>query len=74
MWSTEDQINGTNLLAPIKAWFTMIMKHKEAAGAEVTVEFDENLIGRGGHALLDRVAAELTDLGRSLVRPIPRGD
>lgn len=47
------------------------MKHKEAAGAEVTVELDENLIGSGGHALLDRVTAELANLWRSLVGPIP---
>lgn len=47
------------------------MKHKEAAGAEVAVELDENLIGGGGHALLDRAAAELADLGRSLVGPVP---
>lgn len=47
------------------------MKHKEAAGAEVAVELDENLIGGGGHALLDRAAAELADLGWSLVGPVP---
>lgn len=41
----------------------MITKHKEATGAEVTVEFDENLIGGGRHALLDGIAAELADLG-----------
>lgn len=58
-------------LAPIKVAFTVIMKHKEAAGAEVTVELDENLIGSGGNALLDRVPAELADLRRSLVGPIP---
>lgn len=49
-------------LAGIKGEVTIIMQHKEAAGAEVTVEFDEDLIGSGGHALLHRVAAELTDL------------
>lgn len=58
-------------MAPLKAPFTVILKHKEAAGAEVTVELDENLIGGGGHALLDRVAAELADLGRTLVGPVP---
>lgn len=47
------------------------MQHKEAAGAEVTVEFDEDLIGGGGHALLYGVAAELTDLRRGLVGSIP---
>lgn len=47
------------------------MKHKEAAGAEVTVEFDENLICGGGHALLNGIAAELADLGWSLVGPVP---
>lgn len=47
------------------------MKHKEAAGAEVTVELDEDVIGSGGHALLDRVTAELANLWRSLVGPIP---
>lgn len=74
----KDQINesvklgGTRFSsAPLKAAFTVIMKHKEAAGAEVAVELDENLIGCGGHALLDRVAAELADLGRSLVGPVP---
>lgn len=51
--------------------FTVITKHKEATGAEVTVEFDENLIGGGRHALLDGIAAELADLGWSLVGPIP---
>lgn len=54
-----------------KEAFTVIMKHKKAAGAEVTVELDENLIGGGGHALLDGVAAELADLRRSLVRSVP---
>lgn len=58
-------------LAPIKVVFTVVTKHKEAAGAEVTVEFDENLIGGGGHALLDGVAAELADLGWSLVGSVP---
>lgn len=47
------------------------MKHKEAAGAEVTVEFDENLIGSGGHALLDSTAAKLADLGWSLIGTVP---
>lgn len=28
------------------------MQHKEATGAEVAMEFDEDLIGSGGHALL----------------------
>lgn len=51
--------------------FTVITKHKEAAGAEVAVEFDENLIGSGGHTLLDRAAAELADLGWSLVGAVP---
>lgn len=43
--------------------FTVITEHKEAAVAEVTVEFDENLIGSGGHTLLVGVAAELANLG-----------
>ena len=47
------------------------MQHKEATGAEVAVELDEDLIGGGGHALLYRTAAELTDLRRGLVRSIP---
>lgn len=47
------------------------MKLKEAAGAEVTVELDENLISGGGHAFLYRAAAELTDLRRGLIRSIP---
>lgn len=47
------------------------MQHEEAAGAEVTVEFDEDLIGGGGHAFLNRVAAELTDLRGGLVRSVP---
>lgn len=38
------------------------MQHKEATGAEVAVEFDEDLIGGGGHALLHRATTELTDL------------
>lgn len=41
---------------------TVIMQHEEAAGAEVAVELDEDLIGGGGHALLRRGAAELTNL------------
>lgn len=49
----------------------MITKHKEAAGTEVAVEFDENLIGGGGHALLDGTAAELADLGGHLVGAVP---
>lgn len=48
------------------------MQHKEATGAEVTVEFDEDLIGSCGHTLLYRVATKRTDLWRSLVRPIPK--
>lgn len=74
----KDQINRSVKLhrtrfssAPLKAPLTVILKHKEAAGAEVAVELDDNLIGGGGHALLDRVAAELADLGRSLVGPVP---
>lgn len=51
--------------------FTVVTKHKEAAGAEVTMEFDENLIGSGGHALLDSIAAKLADLGWSLIGPVP---
>lgn len=47
------------------------MQHKEAAGAEVAVEFDEDLIGGGGHALLYGVTTELTDLRRGLVGSIP---
>lgn len=47
------------------------MQHKEATGAEVAVEFDEDLIGGGGHALLHRATTELTDLRRALVRSIP---
>lgn len=35
-----------------KGGVTVIFQDKEAAGAEVAVEFDENLIGGGGHALL----------------------
>lgn len=58
-------------MGPIKVAFTMVTKHKEAAGAEVTVEFDEHLIGGGGHALLDGVAAKLADLRWSLVGPVP---
>lgn len=49
----------------------MITKHKEAAGTEVAVEFDENLIRGGGHALLDGTAAELADLGGRLVGAVP---
>ncbi len=56
---------------PIKGEVTVIMQHKEAAGAEVAVKFDEDLIGGGGHALLYGAAAELTNLGRGLVRSIP---
>lgn len=47
------------------------MQHKEAAGTEVTVELDEDLVGRRGHAFLYRVSTELTNLGRRLVGPIP---
>lgn len=55
----------------IKAEVTIITKHKEAAGAEVAVEFDEDLIGSCGHTLLHGVPTELTDLRRSLVWSIP---
>lgn len=47
------------------------MQHEEAAGAEVAVELDEDLIGGGGHALLCRGAAELTNLRRGLVGSVP---
>lgn len=47
------------------------MQHEEAAGAEVAVELDEDLIGGGGYALLCRGAAELTNLRRGLVRSVP---
>lgn len=47
------------------------MKLKEATGAEVTVELDEDLIGSGGHTLLGRAATELADLRGGLVRSIP---
>lgn len=47
------------------------MKLKEAAGAEVTVELDEDLVGRGRHALLCWAATELANLRRGLVRSIP---
>lgn len=55
----------------IKGEVTVIMQHEEAAGAEVAVELDEDLIGGGGHALLHRGAAELTNLRRGLVGSIP---
>lgn len=63
-------------LADIKGEVTVIMQHKEAAGAEVAVEFDEDLIGGCGHALLYGAATELTNLRRGLVRSIPdkKGD
>lgn len=38
------------------------MKHKEATGAKVTVELNENLIGCCGHGLLNRGSTELTNL------------
>lgn len=47
------------------------MQHEEAAGAEVAVELDEDLIGGGGHALLRRGTAELTNLRRGLVGSVP---
>lgn len=47
------------------------MQHEEAAGAEVAVELDEDLIGGGGHAVLDRVSTELTNLRRGLVGSVP---
>lgn len=79
MWRTEDQMNKGHYssaeqglyLAGIKVEVTVIMQHKEAAGAEVAVEFDEDLIGGGGHTLLYGVAAELADLRRGLVGSIP---
>ena len=60
MWRTEDQMNKDHYssveqglyLAGIKEEGTIIMQHKEAAGAEVAVELDEDLIGGGGHTLL----------------------
>lgn len=50
---------------------TVIMQHEEAAGAEVAVELDEDLIGSGGHALLRRGAAELANLRGGLVGSVP---
>jgi hypothetical protein len=50
---------------------TMVTQHEEAAGAEVAVELDEDLVGGGGHALLGRVSAELANLWRGLVRTVP---
>ncbi len=78
-WKTEDQFNKRHYssaeqglyLAGIKVDITVIMQHEEAAGAEVAVEFDEDLIGGGGYALLYRVAAELTNLRGGLVGSIP---
>lgn len=55
----------------LKKDLTIIMKLKEATGAEVTVELDEDLIGSGGHTLLSRAATKLADLRRGLVRSIP---
>lgn len=79
VWRTDDpmtkghySIVGQGLhLAGITGEVTVIMQHKEAAGAEVAVELDEDLIGSGGHALLYRTAAELTDLRRGLVGSVP---
>lgn len=79
VWGSEDQMNESPnssveqglYLALIKGEVTVIMQHKEAAGAEVAVEFDEDLIGGGGHALLYGAATELTNLRRSLVGSIP---
>lgn len=79
MWRTEDQMNKGHYssveqdlyLGGIKEEVTVIMQHKEAAGAEVAVELDEDLIGGGGHALLYRVATELTNLWWGLVGAIP---
>lgn len=70
MWRALDQMKKGHYssaeqglyLAGIKGEVTVIMQHKEAAGAEVAVEFDEDLIGGGGHPLLKGIAAELTDL------------
>lgn len=47
------------------------MQHKEATGAEVTVELDEDLICCGRHTILYRVATEQTNLRWGLVGPIP---
>lgn len=47
------------------------MQHKEATGAEVTVEFDEDLISGRGHAFLSSAATELTNLRGGLVGSIP---
>lgn len=58
-------------LVDIHGQVTVVLQHEETAGAEVAVELDEDLIGSGGHALLCRVAAELGNLRRSLVGPIP---
>lgn len=82
MWTTENQMNKGHYssvehglyLATIKGEVTIIMQHKEAAGTEVTVEFDEDLISGGGHTVLHGVAAELTDLRRGLVGSVPDTD
>lgn len=79
MWRTEDQTNKGHYssveqglyLAGIKGAVTIIMQHKEATGAEVAVELDEDLIGSGGHTLVYRVSAELTNLRWGLVGSIP---
>ena len=50
---------------------TMVTENEEATPAEVTVELDEDLIGRAVHRLQRRVPAELTNLRRALVRSVP---
>lgn len=58
-------------LAGIEGKLTIIMELKEAAGAEVTVKLDEDLISCGGQTFLQWCATELADLRRSLVGSIP---
>lgn len=60
-----------------KLWMillTMVTQNKESAGAEVTVELEQDVIGRAGNCLLRRAAAELTDLWGCLIRAVPKGD
>lgn len=47
------------------------MELEEAAGAEVAVKLDEDLISCGGHTFLQWRATELANLRRSLVGSIP---
>lgn len=54
-----------------EAALTVIMQDEEAAGAEVAVELQEDVVGGAGDGFLHRAATELPELRGGLVRAVP---